>query len=111
MERELRSTEGVSDLAGVRAASEHLADRVDESRTVTPGEIEPEVIHGVDPTLFGNDDSPFSVQEMQERSGIPMLAGRAGGETSTIDSMDLDQVMEDENRTEESAAVKHVELA
>jgi len=51
--------------------------------------------------------------EMQERSGIPMLATRSiGGSsvmgTSTIDSMDLDQVLQDENVREESAAVKRV---
>lgn len=112
MERELRSTDGASELEDVSAASQHLADRLDESRTVTPGGDEPEVIHGVDPTMFGNGDTPFSGQEMQERGGMPMLSSRAGDEpASTIDSMDLDQVIEDENVTEESAAVKNIELA
>lgn len=110
MERELRSS-NESELEIARAASQHLADQLDESRTVTPGGDEPEVIHGVDPTLLGNNDAPFSGQEMQERSGMLMLSGRGGGEAaSTIDKMDLDQVMEDENTTEESAAVRSVEL-
>ena len=97
-------------MEAARVASQHLVDQLDESRTVTPGVDEPdhEIIHGVDPNLLGNDDSPFSGQEMQERSGIPMLSGRGGA--STIDSMDLDQVMEDEHTAGESAAVRSVEL-
>jgi hypothetical protein len=110
MERELRSPDALSE-EGFHAAS-NPADGLDESRTVTPGGDEPEVIHGVDPTLFGNNDGTFSGLEMQERSGMPMLSSRLGGEpTGTIDSMDLDQVMEDENTAEASAAVKHVDLA
>ena len=110
MEQEFRSTVGPSEIDGVHAASLHLADRMDESRTVTPGEIEHEIIHGVDPTLLGNDDSPFSGREMQERSDMPILSSKANDDSTTIDTMDLDQVMEDEITTEESAAVKHVDL-
>lgn len=110
MEKELRSNDGVSEFEEGRTASQQLIDHLDESRTVTPGETE--VIHGIDPTMLGRDDTPFSGQEMQERTGAPLLSGGAGGESvSTIDSMDLDQVVDDENVTEESAAVKHVELA
>ena len=112
MERELRSTDGASELEGARAASQTLADQLDDSRTVTPDIDEHEVIHGIDPIMLKDGDTPFSGQEMQERSGIPMLSSRAGGEpATTIDSMDLDQVMEDEHTTEESAAVKNVGLA
>lgn len=112
MERELRTTDGASELEGARAASQTLADQLDESRTVTPDGDDHEVIHGVDPSMLSNDDNPFSGQEMQERSGMPMLSSIAGGEpVITIDSMDLDQVMEDDNITEESAAVKNVGLA
>ena len=112
MERELRSTDGASELDGACAASQALADQLDNSRTVTPDVDEHEVIHGIDPAMLDNNDMPFSRQEMQERSGMPMLSSRAGGEpVTTIDSMDLDQVMEDENTTEESAAVKNVGLA
>jgi hypothetical protein len=112
MEQELRSTDSASELEGARAASQALADQLDDSRTVTPAVDEREVIHGIDPAMLNNDDMPFSGQEMQERSVMPMLSSRAGGEpVTTIDSMDLDQVMEDENTTEESAAVKNVGLA
>ncbi len=97
----------------ILTASHHLVNGVDESRTVTPGGDEPhELIHGVDPSLLSNDDAPFLGQEMQERNGMPMLSSRSKGEpANTIYSMDMDQVMEDENITEESAAVRHVELA
>jgi hypothetical protein len=112
MERELTSTDGASELEGARLTSQTLADQLDDSRTVTPDGDEHEIIHGIDPTMLSNDDTPFSGQEMKERSGIPMLSSRAGGEpVTTIDSMDLDQVVEDDNITEESAAVKNVGLA
>lgn len=112
MERELRSTDGAFELEGAQSASQTLTDRLDESRTVTPDGDDHEIIHGIDPSMLSNVDASFSGQEMQERSGIPMLSGRAGGElVTTIDSMDLDQVMEDENMTEESAAVKNIGLA
>jgi hypothetical protein len=102
-ERELNGSE----MEDARFASQQ---QLDESRTVTPGGYEPNhgVIHGVDPTLLGHDDSHLLGQEMQERSGIPMLSGRGGA--ATIDSMDLDQVIEDEHTAAESAAVRSVEL-
>jgi hypothetical protein len=112
MERELRSTDGAFELDGTQSASQTLANQLDESRTVTPDGDDHEIIHGIDPSMLSNVDTPFSGQEMQERSSMPMLSGRAGGElVTTIDSMDLDQVMEDENITEESAAVKNIGLA
>ena len=105
MERELRSPDFEMD------GPQHLANCVDESRTVTPCGDEPEVIHGVDPALLSNDDTPISGQEMQERSGMPMLSSRAGDQSATtIDRMDLDQVVEDDNLTEASPAVQHVDL-
>ena len=113
-ERELRSSDESSDFDAARAASQNLANHLsDRSMTITPNGSEGhEVIEGVDPTMLSNYDTPFlSGQEMQERSGMPMLSGRAGGgvvQANTIDCMDLDQVMEDGNVTEESATVKHV---
>lgn len=110
MEIELRSSDGSLEYGDACAASQQLIDHLDESsRTVTPGETE--VIHGVDPIMLGHSDTPFSGQEMQERTGAPLLSSRAGGEPlGTIDSMDLEQVVQDDNVTEESPAVKHIEL-
>ncbi|KUJ11698.1 uncharacterized protein LY89DRAFT_786579 [Mollisia scopiformis] len=70
-----------------------------------------EVIMGIDPSLLTKDHNDHEAgQEMQERSSMPMLSGRplTKEKASTIDSMDLDQVVEDMNVKEESAAVKHV---
>ena len=66
-----------------------------------------EIIVGVDPNdLESNVQS--SGQEMQERSSMRMMAGMSQEKSSTIDNMDLDEVMEDEHAAGESAAVKHV---
>lgn len=65
-------------------------------------------------TLSGEDSEAFEAEwgEMEQRNSIPMLTNRirpqAKENTETIDSMDLDQVVEDANLKEESAAVKHV---
>jgi len=65
-----------------------------------------EIIVGVDPNdLESNRQS--AGQEMQERSSMRIMAG-ISQEKSTIDNMDLDEVMEDEHPAGESAAVKHV---
>jgi hypothetical protein len=65
-----------------------------------------ELIVGVDPKdIMSNGES--SGQEMQERSSMRMMAGLQKGEkASTIDSMDLDEVMEDDHAAGESAAVR-----
>jgi hypothetical protein len=49
-----------------------------------------------------------SGQEMQERSSMRMMAGalQKGEKASTIDSMDLDEVVEDQHAAGESAAVR-----
>jgi hypothetical protein len=116
MERELRSSDESSDFDAARAASENLANHLsDRSMTITPNGSEGhEVIEGVDPTMLSNYDTSFSGHEMQERSGMPMLSGRASGgeeEANTIDCMDLDQVVEDGNVKEENASVEHVGIA
>ncbi|CZT05976.1 uncharacterized protein RCO7_05199 [Rhynchosporium graminicola] len=69
-----------------------------------------EVIMGVDPSSI--DDTGFETppppQEMQERSGMPMLSRATSGQDNPIpiDSMDL--IMDDDTVAGESAAVKHV---
>jgi hypothetical protein len=75
---------------------------------------EHEVLIGVDPTAEV-DPSEFTKngsdrQEMLERNGLPMLSRPVSNTapSSTIDSMDLDQVVEDEIVSKESAAVTHV---
>lgn len=71
-----------------------------------------EVIVGIDPSLLMKNDQ-YSGQEMQERTGIPMLSGRpmSKEKDATIDSMDLDHVVEDADVVGESAAVKRVGFA
>ncbi|PMD43684.1 hypothetical protein L207DRAFT_510194 [Hyaloscypha variabilis F] len=71
-----------------------------------------EIIVGVDPSLIMKDNE-HEGQEMKERGGMPMLSGRKASmqQMSTIDSMDLDQVVEDEHVAEESTAVKRVGFA
>ncbi len=84
------------------------------------GSKQHEVIVGIDPSLGINPslltkhyDDTKAKQEMEERSGIPMLSGRpmSKEKAATIDEMDLDQVVEDANIREESAAVKRVGFA
>ncbi|TVY42972.1 hypothetical protein LSUB1_G001284 [Lachnellula subtilissima] len=65
-----------------------------------------EIIIGVEPNDIESNKQPVG-QEMQERSSMMMMAGMSQ-EKSTIDSMDLDEVIEDEHPAGESAAVKRV---
>jgi len=104
-EKELRDTEEA-------LADGHLGNGgIMEDIAPTTGK-EHEIIVGVDPSLImkGNDDVG---PEMKERGGIPMLSGRKMSmqQMNTIDSMDLDQVVEDEHIAEESTAVKRVGFA
>ena len=75
----------------------------------TNGKPEHEIIVGVDPSLIMKDNEEVG-QEMKERGGMPMLSGRkmSAAQMDTIDSMDLDQVIEDENVAEESTAVEQM---
>jgi len=64
---------------------------------------------GINPTIHSN-------QEMQER-GTMRLIPNGGSQnhssahsSSTIDNMDLDQVVEDDNLAVESKAVRHVDF-
>jgi hypothetical protein len=69
-----------------------------------------DIIVGVDPSLIMKDNEGAG-QEMKERGMMPMLSGRKMSmqQMGTIDSMDLDQVVvEDEHIAEESTAVKRV---
>ena len=70
-----------------------------------------EVLVGVDPSLLENKnfESPKPTQEMQERSGMPMLSRATSGPTNSLDNMDL--IMEDDSVAGESAAVKRVGFA
>lgn len=65
-----------------------------------------DIIIGIDPKDIESNEQSAG-QEMQERSSMRMMAGMSQ-EKSTIDSMDLDEVIEDERPAGESAAVKHV---
>jgi len=75
-------------------------------------EKEHEIVVGVDPSLIMKDGDGEMGQEMQDRGGMPMLAARKMSvQMGTVDSMDLDQVVEDENVAVESTAVNRVKFA
>ena len=98
-----------SDWNGARTATQSLATRLTDGPATSNDDNGHEVIVGVDPSLLDTRNNPSHGQEMQERNSMRMLSRRTNGEKmSTIDSMDLDQVMEDDNTREESAAVKNV---
>jgi hypothetical protein len=80
-----------------------------EDVVTTNGE-QHDIIVGVDPSLIMKNNEGAG-QEMKERGMMPMLSGRKMSmqQMGTIDSMDLDQVVvEDEHIAEESTAVKRV---
>lgn len=69
------------------------------------------MIIGKDPSMNAIPDGSNTGPEMQERSGARMLSSRpkmSVERLTTIDSMDLDQIVEDDNVAEESTAVKRV---
>ncbi|RDW89601.1 hypothetical protein BP6252_01633 [Coleophoma cylindrospora] len=78
-------------------------------RSLTPPTTE-DVIIGVDPFQNEENEANIKCQEMKEKSNLrmSMLAGRSEASKSINDSMDLDQVLEDADVREESAAVKKV---
>lgn len=100
-----------------RALFRPLTSRIPD-RSVTPKQNEGhEVIIGVDPFQIiendghdGHDEHQFVGQEMQERSSLPILSSHAKDtqQSITMDSMDVDEVMQDADVREESVAVKHV---
>ncbi|KAH6684481.1 hypothetical protein B0J14DRAFT_572979 [Halenospora varia] len=102
IEREMGSNKSWAD---AKAASQSLAGRLadDDSK-----ENKQEILVGLDPFQINGQSSG---QEMQERSNMPMIAGLPSGKPTkqaTIDSMDLDEVLEDDKIQEPSPAVKHV---
>ncbi|KAG9244801.1 hypothetical protein BJ878DRAFT_541942 [Calycina marina] len=78
---------------------------VDEQETFEPFNSA-YVTNGIDPAAVGG-------QEMQERSSTRGLMSppQQGGQSGTIDSMDLDQMLEDDNVANESKAVRRVGFA
>jgi len=121
-EIELRgSDESEPDWGGAHAtaASQNKVSRLEDRSITSRGNEFNDVIMGVDPTQLVDTSMPNLIdvdngsggQEMQERSSLRMLSSQAKGSTSmmgTIDSMDLDEVMEDADNREESAAVKRI---
>jgi hypothetical protein len=84
------------------AASSALQGRLSQSG---------DVIMGVDPVTDGNAPSG---QEMQERSGnilLTHLVGNASKQSTANDSMEINEIMNDEDIQKESAAVKRVGFA
>ncbi len=111
VERELRSSDESFEYEST--PSQHEGTHLTGSLPPISSDQQHEVLVGVDPSLLAKDqDAPTQgIQEMEERSGMPMLSSRPKGDTaqsSTIDNMDLDQVMEDETVAGESAAVRRV---
>lgn len=113
LERELGGADG-SPSDEARAASQNFSTRltdVPEGGAALQGN---DVIEGVDPSLTTNKGQSSAGQEMQERGNMRlsiMGGGRSHGnnsKTNTIDSMDLDEVLEDTRSMAESAAVKQV---
>ena len=67
------------------------------------------VIMGVDPRANGHSELKF--QEMQERDNGSILASRPKSDTpsaSAMDSMEMNQVIDDDDIANESEAVKEV---
>jgi hypothetical protein len=104
-EKELRGNDEPVDVDG------HLGNGSGIMEDVIPTNgKQHEVIVGVDPSLIMKDNEDVG-QEMKERGMMPMLSGRKMSmqQMGTIDSMDLDQVVvEDEHIAEESTAVQEV---
>ena len=72
---------------------------------------------GINPISDNAHDHDDNNQEMQERGTMRMIPSVGGLQTrssahtsSTIDNMDLDQVVEDDNIAVESKAVRHVDF-
>ncbi|KAH8600848.1 hypothetical protein B0O99DRAFT_589727 [Bisporella sp. PMI_857] len=87
----------------VTVTERELDDEPSDQSTVilsTEFDARDNTIMGVDPLSEGTG------QEMQERSSLRMLAGKGARQASTIDHMDLDQVIEDHNVASESRAVR-----
>ncbi len=102
--RELRNS-GSDDVVGI-AGSRQSVHQADEPGSKSPDGHD--VIMGVEPPTL---ETPPQTQEMQERGGMSMLSRGSMSQTSTLDSMDLDQIMEDDSVAGESAAVKRVGFA
>ncbi|KAL3425736.1 ubiquitin interaction motif protein [Phlyctema vagabunda] len=107
-EESLNSTKGISSLR--RGSSTKSSDGATTlaDRSVTPKPDEEGVIVGIDPFQVVNESGKG--QEMKERGGMrmSMMAGATGGREVENHSMDIDQVLEDADSREESAAVKKV---
>ncbi|PVH78657.1 hypothetical protein DL98DRAFT_590199 [Cadophora sp. DSE1049] len=104
--RELRNN-GDAEETEASASQQHTS----MGGTEPPSSQSHEVLVGVDPSLLDNTnyETPRPTQEMQERSGMPMLSRATSGPTNSLDSMDL--IMEDDSVAGESAAVKRVGFA
>jgi hypothetical protein len=92
------------------SASQNLASNTGEG---SHNQENLEVIMGVDPSLQQHDGGS-SAQEMTELGGMRFgMMGSAAGNAkrSTIDNMDLDEVVEDQHVAEPSGAVKRVGFA
>ncbi|CAL3965787.1 unnamed protein product [Diplocarpon coronariae] len=109
--RELRN--GIGSGGSNIAIPQHKmsANTAEDSGSNPPENLE--VILGVPIDDMGKE-TPTQTQEMQEKNGMSLLSTRAQGSATkpgTLDSMDLDHVIEGGEAARESPAVKRVDFA
>jgi hypothetical protein len=98
---------------GARSASQSFATSMQNGAPNSTDRQDGNVIIGVDPVMLQKVPES-STREMKELGGmrLGMMAGAGTNtKTSTIDSMDLDEVLEDQRVVEPSGAVKRVGFA
>jgi hypothetical protein len=98
---------------GARSASQNLAMSMEDGTQSSVNRRDNDIIMGVDPSML-QKNRESSAQEMKELGGMrfSMMAGAGNNaKPSTIDNMDLDEVVEDQRVAEPSGAVKHVGFA
>lgn len=107
LERELGGN-GEASYDGARLASRSLATRLSDDVDGSNNGTAKNIIVGMDPSLQNGRS-----QEMQERGnmGLSFIGKSNQVKSTTIDSMDLNDIMEDSHVAEESGAVKRVGFA
>lgn len=96
-----------------RAASQRLVSNVEGAAQGSLNDPATDVIMGVDPSLL-QAKGESSAQEMKELGGMRFAMMAGDGHTSklnTSDSMDLDEVLEDQRIAQPSSATKRVDFA
>ncbi|CAG8952025.1 hypothetical protein HYFRA_00000761 [Hymenoscyphus fraxineus] len=111
LEREMMGNSEMS-YDDAHSASRSLADRLTEDIDDSDSHATGDIIVGMDPSMLQNGTPPG--QEMQERGNmrLSLIGSRSNNiKSSTIDNMDLNDIVEDSHVAEESGAVKRVGFA